>query len=804
MAPGEGAAGAPRQRRKHPTALIKGGWSAAEDAELTRLVRELGEGNWSMIARALNEAFDRDGPATGRIGKQCRERWNHHLRPDIKRDAWTEEEERKLVQAHQALGNRWSDIARQLPGRTENAVKNLWNATLRRKETGFAAGPRILRDYMCTIGLLGGSGGGGGAAWGGKSSDIAAAAAAAARTPAKRPRAAARSGDAGAPAGGGAGGGEPDPLWLPGAAAPGAIPPPAAAAAASRGSPPPSALPFAAAGSGSGSRGSPASTRSVPRRAARAAARRQVLAAIDALRSSDDEDEDGDCDGDCDGGDSDSCARAAPAPAPAPAGSGSSASDWAVEQPAPGPSAGGGEECDGGPSKRRRLAPAAAAAGAAAQPLAAAEEALADGAGVAEGSQEEPQELVALAWMASPDDEADALQTELPLCAGVLEAAADDAVAQAQAAAEAEAAAAAAAAGAAGAGAWPGCIAGVPECLQAPPPAIGAAAGAAAWVPAAWAAREPCSASGCATDGGLSAADSTVRFEPLHGLCGPTAAAAIAAAPPPVLLAQLPQPQPLLGPGMFGLAPTRGSCNSLVAIAGAASASVSPHASPRIAESALAAAAAEPAAAARPVAAGAGAGAAAGGPWWSWEGGALPPYAPAAAAAAAAAEPSPDVVFVSDGAAALPGWDAILSALAEPLPGDLSAPGGAPALPPAHRAVTMFKSDGPQAVAPAAVAAAVAASGAAPALAAAPAAWCGASSAALAADVWAALRGVAAAARGAAGAGRVGRVLIALRLGAVVPRGEPGLVVAAAARERADGEAAVAAAVELLGALYAP
>jgi hypothetical protein len=44
------------------------------------------------------------------------QRWNHHLRPDIKKDAWTEDEERRLVQAHTALGNRWSDIARQLPG----------------------------------------------------------------------------------------------------------------------------------------------------------------------------------------------------------------------------------------------------------------------------------------------------------------------------------------------------------------------------------------------------------------------------------------------------------------------------------------------------------------------------------------------------------------------------------------------------------------------------------------------------------------------------------------------------------------
>jgi myb proto-oncogene protein len=46
----------------------------------------------------------------------CLQRWNHHLRPDIKKDAWTEEEEAQLVEAHKELGNKWSDIARLLPG----------------------------------------------------------------------------------------------------------------------------------------------------------------------------------------------------------------------------------------------------------------------------------------------------------------------------------------------------------------------------------------------------------------------------------------------------------------------------------------------------------------------------------------------------------------------------------------------------------------------------------------------------------------------------------------------------------------
>lgn len=114
---------APRGKRSRAARSNVQAWGEAEDAQLAALLAawqaKQAAGSqapppWAELATRL---------ATRRTGKQCRDRYVNHLAPDISRAEWTDAEERLLCGAYTRLGAKWAALARELPGRTENAVR---------------------------------------------------------------------------------------------------------------------------------------------------------------------------------------------------------------------------------------------------------------------------------------------------------------------------------------------------------------------------------------------------------------------------------------------------------------------------------------------------------------------------------------------------------------------------------------------------------------------------------------------------------------------------------------------------------
>ncbi|TVU18246.1 hypothetical protein EJB05_34335, partial [Eragrostis curvula] len=119
--------------------MRKGPWTEEEDAQLVWFVRLFGERRWDFLAKVSG---------LKRTGKSCRLRWVNYLHPDLRRGRITADEESLILELHGKWGSRWSRIARSLPGRTDNEIKNFWRTRMRKqkalkdnKSTAAAASP---------------------------------------------------------------------------------------------------------------------------------------------------------------------------------------------------------------------------------------------------------------------------------------------------------------------------------------------------------------------------------------------------------------------------------------------------------------------------------------------------------------------------------------------------------------------------------------------------------------------------------------------------------------------------------------
>ncbi|XP_027342900.1 myb-related protein 330-like [Abrus precatorius] len=129
--------------------IKRGLWSPEEDEKLVRYINTHGHKSWSSVPKFAG---------LQRCGKSCRLRWINYLRPDLKRGSFTAEEEQIIIDIHRILGNRWAQIAKHLPGRTDNEVKNFWNSCIKKKLISQGLDPQThtllsshRRNTACTI-----------------------------------------------------------------------------------------------------------------------------------------------------------------------------------------------------------------------------------------------------------------------------------------------------------------------------------------------------------------------------------------------------------------------------------------------------------------------------------------------------------------------------------------------------------------------------------------------------------------------------------------------------------------------------
>ena len=110
-------------------------WTEEEDEQLRKLVAEFGPKKWVFVASKMEN----------KGGKQCRRRWQNYLNCDNnKQGGWSPEEDEILLREHKIVGNKWTEIAKAVGGRTDNAVKNRYAALMTKQNGGTASGLSLI------------------------------------------------------------------------------------------------------------------------------------------------------------------------------------------------------------------------------------------------------------------------------------------------------------------------------------------------------------------------------------------------------------------------------------------------------------------------------------------------------------------------------------------------------------------------------------------------------------------------------------------------------------------------------------
>ncbi|KAL9270706.1 Transcription factor MYB124-like protein [Drosera capensis] len=112
------ASAAPKQKERRIVT-----WTQEEDDILRQQISVHGTENWTLIASKFNDKTTR----------QCRRRWYTYLNTDFKKGGWSPEEDMLLCEAQKIFGNRWTEIAKVVSGRTDNAVKNRFSTLCKKR-----------------------------------------------------------------------------------------------------------------------------------------------------------------------------------------------------------------------------------------------------------------------------------------------------------------------------------------------------------------------------------------------------------------------------------------------------------------------------------------------------------------------------------------------------------------------------------------------------------------------------------------------------------------------------------------------